>query len=73
MIDFDGIENKEILGVNVIFVVFFVVVKVVVVEKGVVFYEYIVDFNGMFGEYLMFVFMMNIINGGEYVDNNVDI
>lgn len=49
MIDFDGIENKEIFGVNVILVVLFVVVKVVVVEKGVVFYEYIVDLNGIFG------------------------
>lgn len=73
MIELDGIENKVKLGVNVIFVVFLVVVKVVVQVKGVLLYVYIVDFNGIFGQYFMLVLMMNIINGGEYVDNNVDI
>lgn len=73
MIDLDGIENKLNFGVNVILVVFLVNVKVVVVVKGMFLYEYIVELNGIFGVFLMFLLMMNIINGGEYVDNNVDI
>lgn len=73
MIDLDGIENKFKFGVNVILVVLLVMVKVVVVFKGLLFYVYIVELNGIFGVYLMLLLMMNIINGGEYVDNNVDI
>lgn len=73
MIDLDGIENKFKFGVNVILVVFLVNVKVVVVVKGMLLYEYIVELNGILGKYFMLVLMMNIINGGEYVDNNVDI
>lgn len=36
--DFDGMDNKGKFGVNVVFVVFMVVVKVGVVEKDVSFY-----------------------------------
>lgn len=69
MIEFDGIFNKGKLGVNVIFGVFLVVVCVVVDELGVYLYEY---FGGVNGKVFL-VLMMNIFNGGEYVDNNVDV
>lgn len=38
MFEFDGIENKSNFGVNVIFGVFLVVVKVVVNVFGLLFY-----------------------------------
>lgn len=74
MIDVDGIENKFKFGVNVIFVVLFVNVKVVVVYKQVLLFQYISEIvDGKVGFYSMPVPMMNIINGGEHADNNVDI
>ena len=42
-------------------------------EKGVELYEHIADINGTSGQYSMPVPMMNILNGGEHADNNVDI
>ncbi|MFP1453518.1 hypothetical protein ACLB1N_31520 [Escherichia coli] len=36
-------------------------------------YEHIAELNGTPGKYSMPVPMMNIINGGEHADNNVDI
>ena len=41
--------------------------------KGVPLYAHIADLNGTPGQYSMPVPMMNIINGGEHADNNVDI
>src|SRR5690606_38393502 len=41
--------------------------------KGVPLYAHIADLNGTPGVYSMPVPMMNIINGGEHADNNVDI
>ena len=73
MIDLDGTENKETLGANAILAVSLAVAKAAATEKGVALYEHIADLNGTAGQYSMPVPMMNIINGGEHADNNVDI
>ncbi|MCU4676904.1 phosphopyruvate hydratase [Catenovulum sp. 2E275] len=73
MIDLDGTENKDKLGANAILAVSLAVAKAAAAEKGVALYEHIADLNGTSGQYSMPVPMMNIINGGEHADNNVDI
>ncbi|AXR05608.1 phosphopyruvate hydratase [Salinimonas sediminis] len=73
MLKLDGTENKETLGANAILAVSLAVAKAAAVEKGVALYEHIADLNGTPGQYSMPVPMMNIINGGEHADNNVDI
>lgn len=73
MLDLDGTENKENLGANAILAVSLANAKAAAVEKGVALYEHIADLNGTSGQYSMPVPMMNIINGGEHADNNVDI
>jgi len=73
MIELDGTENKENLGANAILAVSLAVAKAAALEKGVALYEHIADLNGTPGQYSMPVPMMNIINGGEHADNNVDI
>jgi enolase len=73
MIDLDGTENKEKLGANAILAVSLAVAKAAAQDKGVALYEHIADINGTSGKYSMPVPMMNIINGGEHADNNVDI
>ena len=73
MIDLDGTENKEKLGANAILAVSLAVAKAAAEDKGVALYEHIADINGTAGKYSMPVPMMNIINGGEHADNNVDI
>ncbi|MDO6476600.1 phosphopyruvate hydratase [Alteromonas sp. 1_MG-2023] len=73
MLELDGTENKEKLGANAILAVSLAVAKAAAIEKGVALYEHIADLNGTSGQYSMPVPMMNIINGGEHADNNVDI
>jgi enolase len=73
MLDLDGTENKETLGANAILAVSLANAKAAAIEKGVALYEHIADLNGTSGQYSMPVPMMNIINGGEHADNNVDI
>jgi enolase len=73
MIDLDGTENKETLGANAILAVSLAVAKAAAVSKGIELYAHIADLNGTSGQYSMPVPMMNIINGGEHADNNVDI
>ncbi|QJR81727.1 phosphopyruvate hydratase [Alteromonas pelagimontana] len=73
MLKLDGTENKEQLGANAILAVSLAVAKAAAAEKGVALYEHIADLNGTPGQYSMPVPMMNIINGGEHADNNVDI
>ena len=73
MLELDGTENKEKLGANAILAVSLAVAKAAAIEKGVALYEHIADLNGTPGVYSMPVPMMNIINGGEHADNNVDI
>lgn len=73
MIDLDGTENKETLGANAILAVSLATAKAAATDKKIPLYQYISELNGTAGEYLMPVPMMNIINGGEHADNNVDI
>ncbi|OUS30962.1 phosphopyruvate hydratase [Thalassotalea sp. 42_200_T64] len=73
MIDLDGTENKETFGANAILAVSLAVAKAAAVDKGVELFEHIADLNGTPGVYSLPVPMMNIINGGEHADNNVDI
>jgi enolase len=73
MIELDGTENKATLGANSILAVSLAAAKAAAQSKGVPLYAHIADLNGTPGEYSMPVPMMNIINGGEHADNNVDI
>ncbi|MDK2778520.1 MAG: phosphopyruvate hydratase [Pseudomonadota bacterium] len=73
MLELDGTENKSKLGANAILAVSLAAAKAAAKAKGVELYEHIADLNGTSGVYSMPVPMMNIINGGEHADNNVDI
>lgn len=73
MLTLDGTENKAKLGANAILAVSLAVAKAAAKAKGVELYEHIADINGTSGQYSMPVPMMNILNGGEHADNNVDI
>jgi enolase len=73
MLELDGTDNKATLGANAILAVSLAAAKAAAVAKGVELYEHIADLNGTSGQYSMPVPMMNIINGGEHADNNVDI
>ena len=73
MIDLDGTENKSTFGANAILAVSLAAAKAASVSKKVPLYAHIADINGTPGVYSMPVPMMNIINGGEHADNNVDI
>jgi enolase len=73
MLDLDGTDNKAVLGANAILAVSLANAKAAALENGIALFEHIADLNGTSGEYSMPVPMMNIINGGEHADNNVDI
>ncbi|WP_105103763.1 phosphopyruvate hydratase [Microbulbifer pacificus] len=73
MIDADGTDNKSKLGANAILAVSLAAAKAAAVSKGIPLYQHIADINGTPGQYTLPVPMMNIINGGEHADNNVDI
>jgi enolase len=73
MIDLDGTENKEVLGANAILAVSLAVAKAEAIAQSIPLYEHIANLNGTPGQYSMPVPMMNIINGGEHADNNIDI
>lgn len=73
MIEADGTENKAKFGANAILAVSLAAAKAAAQAKGVELFEHIADINGTSGQYSMPVPMMNIINGGEHADNNVDI
>jgi enolase len=73
MIDLDGTENKSNFGANAILAVSLATAKAAAIAKGVELYAHIADLNGTPGQYSMPLPMMNIINGGEHADNNVDI
>ncbi|MGI1677741.1 MAG: phosphopyruvate hydratase [Cellvibrionaceae bacterium] len=73
MIDADGTENKAKLGANAILAVSLAAAKAAAADKNIPLYQHIADINGTPGKYSMPVPMMNIINGGEHADNNVDI
>ncbi|MBT4164813.1 MAG: phosphopyruvate hydratase [Porticoccaceae bacterium] len=73
MIAADGTENKAVLGANAILAVSLAAAKAAAQDKNMPLYAHIAELNGTPGIYSMPVPMMNIINGGEHADNNVDI
>lgn len=73
MLDLDGTDNKANLGANAILAVSLAAAKAVAISLGKPLYAHIADLNGTPGKFSMPVPMMNIVNGGEHADNNVDI
>ncbi len=73
MIDADGTDNKGKLGANAILAVSLAAAKAAADSKNIPLYAHIANLNGTPGQYTMPVPMMNIINGGEHANNNVDI
>ncbi|MBT6245101.1 MAG: phosphopyruvate hydratase [Gammaproteobacteria bacterium] len=73
MIALDGTENKQVLGANAILAVSLAVAAAAAKAKQQALYEHYADLDGTGGRYSMPVPMMNILNGGEHADNNVDI
>ena len=73
MLDLDGTENKSKLGANAILAVSLAAAKAAAVDAGVPLYQHIARLNGSDGKFTLPVPMMNIVNGGEHADNNVDI
>jgi len=73
MLKLDGTDNKEKLGANAILAVSLAVAKAAALSKGIELYEHIANLNNTSGKYSMPLPMMNILNGGEHADNNVDI
>lgn len=69
LIQLDGTENKGKLGANAILGVSMAVARAASIELGKPLYEYIGGTNAK----TLPVPMMNILNGGEHADNNVDI
>lgn len=68
MIELDGTPNKATLGANAILGVSMAVARVASEALGLELYEYLGGFNAK----VLPVPMMNILNGGEHADNNVD-
>ncbi|MBE0488986.1 MAG: phosphopyruvate hydratase [Halomonas sp.] len=73
MLALDGTDNKAKLGANAILAVSLAVAKAAANAKGMPLYAHIAELYGQPGQYSMPVPMMNILNGGEHADNNVDI
>jgi enolase len=73
MIELDGTETKSRLGANAILAVSLAAAKAAAAEQKKPLYEYISDLQDDDQAYSLPVPMMNIINGGEHADNNVDI
>ena len=69
LIDLDGTENKGKLGANAILGVSMAVARAAADYLDLPLYQYLGGFNSK----QLPVPMMNIVNGGEHADNNVDI
>ncbi|MCZ8533385.1 phosphopyruvate hydratase [Psychrobacillus psychrodurans] len=69
MIELDGTENKGNLGANAILGVSIAVAHAAADYLDIPLYQYLGGFNSK----QLPVPMMNIVNGGEHADNNVDI
>ena len=68
MIELDGTENKSRLGANATLAVSLACVKAAAASRKTYLFEYLSK-----GPYSFPVPMMNIINGGEHANNNIDI
>jgi enolase len=72
MIEADGTENKARFGANAILAVSLAVAKAAAMSAKKPLYQHIAELAGVANLSLP-VPMMNILNGGEHADNNVDI
>ena len=69
LLDADGTDDKGRLGANAILGVSLAVAHAAADEAGVALYRYVGGTNS----HVLPVPMLNVINGGEHADNNVDI
>ena len=69
LIELDGTDNKGRLGANAILGVSLVVARAAADDLSLPLYRYIGGVNA----HVLPVPMMNVLNGGEHADNNVDI
>lgn len=69
LIALDGTENKDRLGANAILAVSLAVAKAAAQAKSLALFQYLGDASSV----TLPIPMMNIINGGEHADNNIDI
>ena len=69
LIDLDGTDNKGRLGANAILGVSMAAAKAVATELDLPLYRYVGGPNAC----VLPVPMLNVINGGEHADNNVDL
>ena len=69
MIQLDGTDNKAKLGANAILAVSMATARAAADALDVPLYTYLGGFNAK----VLPVPMMNIINGGEHADNNIDV
>ena len=72
MIEADGTDNKAKFGANAILAASLAAARAAAQAEGLPLYRHIANINGS-DALTMPVPMMNIINGGEHADNNVDI
>ncbi len=72
MIEADGTENKARYGANAILAVSLAVAKAAAASAKKPLYQHISELAGV-ANLCLPVPMMNILNGGEHADNNVDI
>lgn len=73
MLDLDGTDNKSKLGANAILAVSLAAAKAAAKANDMPLYAWIAKLNNSESAMSLPVPMMNIINGGEHADNNVDI
>lgn len=71
MLELDGTPNKAQLGANALLAVSLAAAKAAAGAQGLPLYAHIRGLAGT--DYAMPLPMMNILNGGEHADNNVDI
>jgi enolase len=69
LIDLDGTDNKSRLGANAMLGVSLAVAKAAANELELPLYRYVGGANA----HVLPVPMMNVLNGGEHADNNVDL
>ncbi len=69
LIELDGTDNKSRLGANAILGVSLAVARAAADDLAVPLYRYVGGVNA----HVLPVPMMNVLNGGEHADNNVDI
>ncbi len=69
LVELDGTDNKSRLGANTILGVSLAVARAAADDLAIPLYRYIGGVNA----HVLPVPMMNVLNGGEHADNNVDI